>query len=206
MATYLLVAQGDKGRALALYEWNIRASGALYEALALVEVVLRNTIHDQLTEWHLREGRASTWLDDVDRLLEQRARDDIAAARRRVERWRRVAGAPAPTRRNPPAGAVVAELGFGFWRFLLASRYEHSLWLHALRNGFPGVRDRRAIEAPVRRLHEVRNRIAHLEPVLKRDLARDEADVSKVLRAICPDTERWATSLSRIRSVGACRP
>jgi hypothetical protein len=206
MATYLLAADGDQRKALALYEWNIRASGALYEALALVEVVLRNTIHDQMTSWHSREGRPRTWLDDPARLLEQRAKDDIATARRRAERWRSVAGVPTPTRPNPPSGAVVAELSFGFWRYLLASRYEHSLWLHAMRSGFPGVRDRRAIEAPVRRLHEVRNRIAHLEPVLKRDLSKDAADASKVLLAICPHTERWAASLSRVRSVHASRP
>jgi len=39
-------------------------------------------------------------------------------------------------------GKVVAELSFGFWRFLLARRYTASLW-PALRPGFPVPTQRR---------------------------------------------------------------
>jgi len=64
-------------------------------------------------------------------------------------------------------GKVVAELSFGFWRFLLARRYTASLW-PALRPGFPYLpsADRRELEAPVTRLHQLRNRVAHHEPLI----------------------------------------
>lgn len=35
-----------------LYEWNLVVSGALYEALGILEVVLRNTLSTQLAAHH----------------------------------------------------------------------------------------------------------------------------------------------------------
>lgn len=198
--------QGDQAKAVALYEWNITASGALYEALAMIEVVVRNAIHDQMAAWHQAEGHAKTWLDDPQRRLEHRATADIAAARERAESWRKVNGKVQPTRPDPPVGAIVAELNFGFWRFLLARRYEGTLWTHAIRHGFPGARNRRAVEDPMMQLHKLRNRVAHLEPIFARNLRRDEAAMSQVLDAICPTTSDWARRLRRVQDVDANRP
>ena len=190
-----------------MYEWNVEASGALYEALTLLEVALRNAIHDQLTLWHAAQSLPGTWLEDPSKLLEEKARDDISTAFRPAQQWRRVRGVQVANRPAPPVGAVVAELGFGFWRFLLASRYEHTLWLGAMRHGFPGAQgDRSRVEKPVRRLHEARNRIAHLEPILKRDLVRDEHDINYVIQSICPKTAHWAAGQRRLLDVSAKRP
>ncbi len=101
----------------------------------------------------------------------------------------------------------MAELNFGFWRYLLAPRYEHTLWLHAIRHGFPqvdGARER--IFKPISRLHLVRNRIAHLEPIHSRDLMRDDRDIDEVIRAVCPKTADWAASRRRLRALAATRP
>jgi hypothetical protein len=207
LGSYLASAGGDRNRAIDLYEWNVEASGALYEAMTFLEVVLRNSIHDQLTAWHASQGLPGTWLDDSNKLLEEKARGDIGTAFRRAQQWRRVRGVQVANRPAPPIGAVVAELNFGFWRFLLASRYEHTLWLGAMRHGFPGAQgDRVRVEKPVRRLHEARNRIAHLEPILKRDLARDERDINYVIQSICPKTALWAAGQRRLLAVSAKRP
>jgi hypothetical protein len=74
---------------------------------------------------------------------------------------------------NPPHGAVVAELTFGFWRYILAGRYEESFWNTALDGAFTGIPghapgDRRhALEQAVINLHGLRNRLAHHEPIAK---------------------------------------
>lgn len=208
MAPYLHECGGDQAKALRLYQWNVLVSGALYEALALAEVVLRNAIHDELTAWHTRQELPGTWLDAPRNLLEKRARIDIATAYERAARGRRPAGdSGRNTRPNSPVGAIVAELNFGFWRFLPAARYEHTLWRDAIRHGFPGARgDRTRIERPVRRLHQVRNRIAHLEPVFARDLLNDEQDIDRVLRSVCHDTAQWAAKLRRVKGIVAARP
>ena len=125
-------------------------AGALWEVLGHVEVVLRNARHDTLTARHQRRGRAGHWYADPVGELPQHARDDVGRAKQRLLR----AGAP------PLPGKIVAELGFGFWRFLLARRYTASLW-PALRPAFPYLPgpDRRLLEAPVARLHVGRNRV-----------------------------------------------
>ena len=206
MATYALASRGDTAKTVALYEWNIAASGALYEALAVIEVVVRNAVHDRLEAWHRTQGDAGTWLDDPRHRLERRAVLDIANARERAQSWRKIRGKLQPTRPVPPVGAIVAELNFGFWRFLLARRYEGTLWTHAIRHGFPGARSRRDVEDPLARLHGLRNRVAHLEPIFTRDLGRDEAAMSNVLDSICPATGGWARALRRVRDMDACRP
>jgi len=207
MAPYLAAAHGDKQRAVRLYEWNVAASGALYEGLAFLEVVVRNAVHDQMTAWHGAQLLPGTWLDDPNGLLEPRAQDDIRTARERAERIQRGGRRSAAPTPPPPVGAVVAELNFGFWRYLLASRYEHTLWLRAVRHGFPrvaGMRDR--VFRPMSRLHMVRNRIAHLEPIHGRDLVLDDRDIDQVIRAVCPKTAAWAASHRRLKALATTRP
>jgi hypothetical protein len=207
MTPYLAAAGGDKQRAIRLYEWNVDVSGALYESLAVVEVVVRNAIHDQMTAWHDEQQLAGCWLDDPNNLLEPRAQDDIQTAKGRAARVQRGGRRSVSPAVPPPVGAVVAELTFGFWRYLLASRYEHTLWLHAVRHGFPqiaGMRER--IYRPMSRLHTVRNRIAHLEPIHSRDLILEDRDIDQVIRAVCPKTATWAASRRRLKTLATTRP
>jgi hypothetical protein len=197
LGPYELAAGGPEG-ALALYEWNIAISGAFYESLQSLEVVLRNTVDEQLTRLHARAGRPGFWYHDPAGLLELHRRVDIASARARV---RQTGNAETP-------GQVVAELMFGFWRYLLSRRYEQSLWTPAVRHGFPHLRPqrRRAIYDRVERLNRLRNRIAHHEPIHGRDLAADYGDMLFVIRAICPATGSWIDRTSHVTRTLATRP
>jgi len=112
LSTYLTATSGDLDAAVARYRWNAAVSAALWESIGHAEVVLRNAAHDALSARHAARGRPGQWYEDPGRELDQYARDDVAKAIRRLK-----AGAP------PPAGKVVAELSFGFWRYLLAKRY-----------------------------------------------------------------------------------
>jgi hypothetical protein len=91
-----------------------------------------------------------------------------------------------------PSGKIVAELPFGFWRYLLAKRYSATLW-PAIRHGFPQLpgRDRARLERPVIRLHQLRNRIAHHEPLIRENLPARLADLEYILDAIDPALRRW---------------
>jgi hypothetical protein len=139
LATYVRATGGDLDGAVELYLWNAAVAGALWEGLGHVEAVLRNVLRDALTARHPRLGWARQWYDDPARELAQHARDDITRATQRLHR----AGAPLLP------GKIVAELNFGFWRFLLARRYTATLW-PALRPAFPYLpgSDRRLLEAP----------------------------------------------------------
>jgi hypothetical protein len=196
LTTYLRATGGDLDRAVELYLWNAAVAGALWEVLGHVEVVLRNVLHDALTARHQRLGRAGQWYDPA-RELAQHARDDITRARQRLER----AGAPLLP------GKIVAELSFGFWRFLLARRYTAALW-PALRPAFrylPGS-DRRLLEAPVARLHVLRNRVAHHEPLLAEPLPDRYTDLLHVVGYVHPQLREWLDAHNRLLATLAQRP
>lgn len=183
VATYLDACDGDLVRALLLYRWNARVAAELREALGHTEVLLRNTIHDALTVRHQHRREPGYWFDDPRRELDARAHDEIDTARRRARR--RVGSAAVPS------GKVVAELPFGFWRYLLAKRYISTL-SPAGRHGFPQLpgRDRTRLERPVIRLH-LPNRIAHHEPLIRENLPTRLADLEYILDAIDPALRRW---------------
>lgn len=196
VSTYLRASGGDLEAAVELYRWNAAVSAALWESIGHAEVVLRNALHGALRARHLAKGRPGQWYDDPARELDSHARDDIATAIRRTR-----AGV------SPPAGKVVAELSFGFWRYLLAKRYTAGLW-PALRPAFPflGGSDRRLLEAPVATVHRLRNRVAHHEPVLAEDLTAVHADVLTIVGAVDPALRSWVAGDSRVLALVVLRP
>jgi hypothetical protein len=196
LASYGRATADDDAAAVRLYAWNLAASGALYEALSVAEVVLRNALSAQLTVHH--GDLPGHWYDDPRDVLTEEAHTDIAVARARVRK-----------KCHPETpGRVAAELGFGFWKFLLARRYESTLWTGHLRHAFPHLRPqkRATVHAAVDDLHLLRNRVAHQEPIHGRDLNRDVVTLYRLLQWIDPDVRIWAVSLSRLPHVLAARP
>jgi hypothetical protein len=58
----------------------------------------------------------------------------------------------------------------------------------------------------VERLHHLRNRIAHHEPIHRRNLVADHEDAIAALAAICGHTRSWAVDLSTVPDVLVRRP
>lgn len=195
-APYQRKTGGDLHRAVRLYEWNLAVSGAFHEALGILEVVLRNALGRQLATYH--GALAGQWYDDPLGVLSDLARDDIAAARRRVRKLRR----------PETPGRVVAELNFGFWKFLLAKRYEATLWTGSLRLAFPNLQPQRraVVYRALDEMHTVRNRIAHHEAIHSRDLTADMLTIYRLLDWIDRDVGAWAVSLSRLHPIVASQP
>lgn len=199
LAPYRAAVGGDLERALRLYEWNREVAAALGATLGDLEVVLRNAMNDQLTAWTTARFGQPRWYLDPGQVLTGDALDDIARARRRATN----------NGRTETPGRVMAELGLGFWRYLLAGRYERTLWLPCLRQAFPGLRGRgmrRDVNDAVRDLHLVRNRIAHHEPIHNRPLAQLHTTAMTVSEWICPVSRQWIERRCRVARVLAVRP
>lgn len=94
----------------------------------------------------------------------------------------------------------------GFWRFLLASRYERTLWRTCLYKAFPGQGRRSAVSDKLSGLHQLRNRIAHHEPVHNRPLVALHADALQLAVWVCPTTGTWITAQSAVIAVLARKP
>ena len=77
-------------------------------------------------------------------------------------------------------GKVIAEIPFGFWQHL-TDRIRHvPLWERCLHTAFRPGTGRLAVDRPVTRLHTVRNRVAHYEPLLAEDLPSRYRDILAV--------------------------
>ena len=110
-------------------------------------------------------------------------------------------------------GRIVAELSFGFWERLLSRgpagprNYEMMLWRPALHRAFPNARRRRAdIHRPLPGLRDLRNRIAHHEPIFGRNLPVDYQTILDVIGWMCADTRAWVVHHSEVPVVLADRP
>lgn len=181
MAPYLASCGDDPEAGLALYRWNTELGAAFWPTLADVEVVVRNALHRELTTWSAAEFGEPRWYLDPGRVLVREGHRDIATAQARVAR----AGRPVA------AGRLVAELNFGFWRSLLAARYERSLWRPCLYRAFPGNGRRREVHTAMTDLNLIRNRIAHHEPIHNRPLATLHRTAVTLAAWVCPDTGDW---------------
>jgi hypothetical protein len=196
---YEQAVNGDLAAAFTLYEWNMSVSAALFETLGPVEVVLRNAIHDRLLAWHARRGLPDQWYDHAG--LDAQGQRDVARAKDRATRGGRDPEIP---------GKVIAELTLGFWRYLLARRYQATLW-PAIVTAFSSHHDgsklsRVAVHDDVQRLQVLRNRIAHHEPVYRRDLQQDFAGMLALASWISPDVVTWVRGLSRVLTILGERP
>ncbi|MFF5881084.1 hypothetical protein ACIQ9M_34645 [Streptomyces californicus] len=197
LSPYLTACAGDHAAALALYRWNSDIAAAFFEPLGHLEIMLRNALDAQLVAGQQRRGRTADWYTDRRVPLSGKARADIAQAQQR-------AGWHGP---GSPRGKVIAELSFGFWRFLLARQYKTKLWPD-LAGAFSHAPDRAlsTVEDPVSRLHKFRNRIAHHEGIwhLPTEARRD--DIQTVLGFMNPAAATWVDDASRIEDVLARRP
>lgn len=197
LGTYLAAAGGDRALALALYEWNTTACAAVLHDLAHLEVAVRNA-YDRAWNAHTPTGTVH-WTRDPDRYFPpaaRRARDGTFIDANRTPR-NQIAAATRTAGRGAQAGKVIAELSFGFWRYLSISARETDLWLPYLRHGFIAGTSRKAIDTPMARLHMLRNRVAHHEPLLRADLDACYQDLTAITQRINPRiTEHIATHTS----------
>jgi len=205
LSTYLDKSAGDLASALKLYRHNLRLSGAIYEVLAITEVSLRNAMDSQLRLWNSTQTNRSTgqhhsadWTLDPSPLMRRLAGADIRKAAYRAGIGRMSA--------SPPShDDIVAQLSFGTWRFLLpdGDQGKQYLWTASLRGAFPYLKNSDAgLISRVDGIHRLRNRVAHLEPVLGTALIRRQLrSIRFVLRSIQPDLTVWLDDTSRIGDV-----
>ena len=209
---YLAATSGDRDRALALYEWNARAAAAFHHDLGHLEVALRNAYDRALRHRDASQNRH--WVFDPSRhfpVAEERAKNGAVVdandkPRSQIESAIRSARRDTKRGASTPPGKVVAELQFGFWRYLTIARRHDSLWIPYLRTAFRAGTDRRNVDMPVGRLHLLRNRVAHNEPLTRLDLPARHADVLTVAGLLSPALHDHIAACSPVPAVLADRP
>lgn len=145
--------------AVTLYCWNIRLAEALMPSLAMLEVALRNAVHNTLTT----DIGNEFWFKSV---LQKRMYDNLIDLIARITNRQ---GQP------PTAGKIVSETTFGFWQKIFAKSY-NSLWwsqsnplIATVIPHHPNIaRDTRAqFEQRLEYFVALRNRVMHQEAVFQ---------------------------------------
>ena len=183
--TYLKHASGAHELAMQLYTWNIALGSAFYGPLQALEVTLRNAIHNQMASRH-----GDLWFNNP-ALLKQKQRNSVTRAARELREQKK----------QSTAGRMVAQLSFGFWPALFAKRYDALLWRTDLHQIFSPQPNRQELYNQLNRLRTLRNRIAHHEPILQRDLRTDYEKLLWILEMLSPEAALWVTHHSRVIEV-----
>lgn len=179
-------------QAFELHSWNTKLGATVNQSIQCFELLLRNHCNLHLARIY---GRPD-WYESFPGKTNpdyQRWRyfyEEVQTAKDRVR-----------NRNNPPC--IVAGLTFGFWFGLFTKRVERDFWLRGLKDVFshrPAKRDRKEISDALKRVKELRNRIAHHEPIFHRDMVEAERLIVELASSICPETARWIAHHSELAS------
>ncbi|MDO9381319.1 MAG: Abi family protein [Hyphomicrobiaceae bacterium] len=196
LGTYLTAAGYDWNRAWALYMWNAKIGEAFYIPIQTVEVCLRNRLCAVLSEKYGSEWGTE---DNFNELLDDHGKADLATVKQRIRN------------RNLPLvnGQIVAGLSFGFWISLLQRRYNPQLWSSSLKIAFPHLpegRGRKTVAARFAKIAELRNRISHHEPIIRRNFSEEFREIMEAIDWMCPHTGGLIRPHCRIGTVMREKP
>lgn len=188
-AEYLTATDGDPRLATELYEWNARASSALFELIHHFEVLLRNAIIEQLRSRGAGPNMTpgSPWVQGAKQISEVESR---------IRRGGKVV----------TEARVYAGLTFGFWQTMFGTAYEQ-LWTHTLQHCFPHAKTNRKLMAVyLESVNDLRNRIAHHGSLIDRNTKVEAEKILRLAGWIDPAAAAWLRSLERVTSLSRERP
>lgn len=191
LSKYLRAMNSQEQQALRLYVLNTKVSAAFLADLHYVEIALRNKFDLELTA-----GFGAHWFTAAPflALIDQRSQGILQKAQKdAAKHW--------PKTLAVPPGKVIAELSFGFWHNLTDSRLEHTLWVPYLHKAFRSrTAPKRAVfNQKLEKIRQLRNRVAHHEPIFHLNLLRVHEILSEVMEMLCPPTKLIMITTSTVR-------
>lgn len=188
-------------KALELYAWNALVSGALLMPLHICEVVVRNAVSEAL---EAKYGAMWPWSSSFELSLPNppigyNPRRDLQSARKG----------------KATTGKIIPELKFVFWQKLFTSRYDKRLWDSYLPTVLPNIgagaaltvaQARQRVYDDLEQIRKLRNRIAHHEPIIARNLQGDFQRIDELVQFRCNDTAGWMRNNQQAVALIAAKP
>lgn len=217
MQSYLDAAHQNEKGALTLYRWHCDLTAAVQTVLGITEVVLRNAMDRRLQAWNdARSVGTQSWL-----LSEPEAPLRSLSAGKRKEANDRAAKefnarSVGHRRHGAPVSHddVLAQVMFGLWKDLLPNHQPAAgnstenanrdrLWSEALVSAFPNADDPNGETTfwRVAHVHQLRNRVSHMEPLLNIDVRDRVNDAFDLVRSIDHDVANWVSGGSRVSEI-----
>ncbi len=198
-ATYLRHCHNDRVKALRLYQWNMELSSAFIIPLHVLEVSIRNAVVEALEAVH-----TSNWPWNQGFMI---SLPNPRSGYSPTNNLQQV------SRQQPTMGKVVAELKFVFWEKMFTSRHDSRIWNTHINSLFPYAPStmnvqqiRSCIHGNVRDIRELRNRIAHHEPIFLRNPSNDYADIHKLIHWRSDVVADWMDNFQTVTRLIGQRP
>lgn len=173
---------------------NIVICEALYPLLHLLEVVVRNRVHDAFSaHYGTTEWFRMPWVYSKELALVEKAEEELQKHHKALS-----------------PDNIVAEMTFGFWCSMFNKRYEphhtNQPWPTLLKSVLPRAprwaRTRSKILERLEKARRIRNRVFHHEPVAHiSDLAAQHAELMELLGWFSPDARTHLTHVCRFNQV-----
>ncbi|MGE5513810.1 MAG: Abi family protein [Bacteroidota bacterium] len=199
LTRYIAACGGDSAKAIDLYYWNSKLGETFHLPLQMWEVALRN----QLNSFLCWKYKANWPFDDV-KGTRQLSTSDRRKVHEAIERQRELRKV-----KIVPTGAVVANLSAGFWVSLLGKHYDLPfVWRHNLKRVFPAEPSitRDEASAICDQLLDLRNRVAHHEPIFHLPLEERRLQIDRLLKAMCPASHHFANVGCAFSTTWKARP
>ncbi len=202
--TYLNAANRNISLALSLYQWNLELSAAFIIPLQVCEVAARNGVVHALEQqygnnWHISKGFMRSLPNTKKGYC---PRSNFKSTSEILKK-----------RQSLTSGKLVADLKFVFWENMLTRRHDQRLWNPYFRASFPFADvntsvqlARRKANTHLERIRNLRNRIAHHEPIFSRDTVSDYDCVLDVIRWRSPVAADWVQKVQKVKNINAQKP
>jgi hypothetical protein len=197
-ATYLAEKGGNKEAALELYLWNLEISAAFFVPLQICEVSVRNSIVSAI---EMTYGPNWPW----ERGFEISLRNPPTGYSPR----RNLTGLS----KLPTSGKIVAELKFVFWEKMFTRGHDAAIWNPHFRSVFPNTDSQKSVQKlraegydSLAAIRDLRNRIAHHEPIFRRPIQQEYDRIRTVISWSSPLAAVWVDRIQTVLSLNAQRP
>ena len=166
-----------------LFFLKIEIAAALWVHIAVFESTFRTFLIEKLS---LVYGQRDWWT--VIDLLSQKDLKDV----------RKVIGRLKSRNLDVTTTLIFENLSFSFWVELLGKRYHETIWLKIIKYipVYPGRREDFYNKA--REIRNLRNSIAHHDPIMRRNLIRDHAYLGELTAILDPELAREVEKRSRV--------
>ena len=194
-------------QAIELYVWNAQVSAAFLVPLHICEVVMRNAVSDAIASVY---GANWPWSPAFEQSLPSppgrvyNPRRDLTSHRGPV---------PNGTVEQSTTGKVIPKLSFVFWQQMFTGRHDGRLWTRHIRTVLPNLPQglttascRKMLHDELEKIRKFRNRIAHHEPIINRQLTTDFQDIANLISCRCATTSNWMIRNQQVVTLVAARP
>ena len=197
---YVQACNGNHQQAIDLYRWNLVLSGNFLISIHTTVVTLRNGIVEAIAHVY---GEEWPWSRAFRRSLPKRQRKSLRNSCDRVEK----------KGKGRVVGKVVADMSLYFWQGMLAPRHHAIIWDAHLKTAFPNIpsgqntqKNREKLLQHVIQMRELRNRIAHYEPIFPNNLTQELTNMEEIVSWRSQVTANWMKTLHDLDSLIASDP